>query len=162
MNKQLISDIANEIVNQTILENYKFYLVLICLVLVTSAFSLFVGSYLRKRGENYATKQDFEDILTQVKQTTTATEEIKSTINSQHSQEEDKRKTTRDKLEEIFHATYSLELWLEQTRSQALAGTAFDINSSPLAKIELLQCLYFPKCKSELEALTSATISMIE
>lgn len=162
MNKQLISEIANEIVNQTIYENYKFYLILLNLVIITSAVSFFAGSYLKRRGENYATKQDFEDILSQVKKTTTATEEIRTKIVAEHSQEEDKRKTTRDKLEKIFHATYNLELWLEQTRSQSLDGAVFHINSSPLAEIELLQCLYFPECSEELNALDRATHSMIE
>jgi hypothetical protein len=37
----------------------------------------FLGSYLKKRGENLATKEDFNDLLRQAKESTQATEEIR-------------------------------------------------------------------------------------
>lgn len=49
--------------------------------------ALFVGgylaSYMKKKGENYATKEDAADILTQIKVTTQATKEIESKISSE-------------------------------------------------------------------------------
>ena len=40
----------------------------------------FLKSYLKKKGENFATKEDFEEILNQVKKTTEVTEEIKNEL----------------------------------------------------------------------------------
>jgi hypothetical protein len=49
--------------------------------------ALFVGgylaSYMKRKGENYATKEDAADILTQVKATTQATKEIESKISGE-------------------------------------------------------------------------------
>ena len=45
-----------------------------------AALSAYFGAYFKKRGENYATKRDFNDLLDQVKKTNQATEEIKTSI----------------------------------------------------------------------------------
>ncbi len=37
----------------------------------------FLGAYLKRKGENFATKEDFDSLLNQVKETTIATESIK-------------------------------------------------------------------------------------
>ena len=153
MNDDLITKIATDIVNQAILGNYKFYLLVMSITVISSVFVFFIGSYLKKRGESFATKQDFQDILTQIKQTTTVSEEIKSQINSNRKTEEDKRKIIREKLEEIFEATHNLELWFEKSRSLAFKGKGFDVYSSPMSKIEVLHVLYFPKCKDEFDTL---------
>jgi len=51
----------------------------VALALITIA-AAFVGAYVKKRGENYATKQDFESILGQVRQVTQTTEDIKAAV----------------------------------------------------------------------------------
>ena len=50
------------------------------LALGAAAIGAFVGAYLKKRGENLATKEDFEDLLQQIKAQTKATEEIKAEV----------------------------------------------------------------------------------
>ncbi len=45
--------------------------------LIGAAFGAFFSSCLKRKGENYATKEDFEKILEQVKKTTHETESIK-------------------------------------------------------------------------------------
>jgi len=65
---------------------------------VITLIGAFVGAYIKKRGENYATKQDFQDILQQVKETTKATEEIKAAISEE---QQSKRWEREDKVR--FH-----------------------------------------------------------
>ena len=43
-------------------------------------FKYYLPSYVRKKGENFATKEDFKSILEQVKKTTTITENIKKDL----------------------------------------------------------------------------------
>jgi hypothetical protein len=54
----------------------------VALALVTLV-GAFLGAYLKKRGEEFATKQDFQEILYRVKKTTEATEEIKAAISEE-------------------------------------------------------------------------------
>lgn len=66
--------LAMEIVNQTIWGNYKFYFLVFAISLVSSAIVAFGAPYLKRRGENFATKADFSEILRQLKETTTLAE----------------------------------------------------------------------------------------
>jgi hypothetical protein len=47
-----------------------------------SLLGAFLGAYVKRKGEHLATKEDFEDLLTQVRKTTQATEQIKVTLSS--------------------------------------------------------------------------------
>lgn len=50
------------------------------LVLLLSALGGFLGAYLKKKGEHFATREDFEQLLLQTKITTQETESIKTEI----------------------------------------------------------------------------------
>ena len=65
MNETLIRQIANEILRETIIQNWLTYAVLIALFIIFGAASAFASNYLQKRAQNLATKADFEDLLRQ-------------------------------------------------------------------------------------------------
>ena len=50
------------------------------LALASAGIGAFVGAYLKRRGENLATREDFDDLLQQIKAQTKATEEIKAEV----------------------------------------------------------------------------------
>lgn len=162
MDHELIKTIANEIVNQAIFENYKTYLLITAISLVTGSLTAFLSSYLKKRGENFATKTDFNEILNQLKETTKSTEEIKSDINSKLLDEHNLKNLVREKLEFIISETFALELWLERARSGAFKGISPDTHDSPIAKIEMYQSIYFKEVEKELLELNSAYYRMID
>ena len=56
------------------------YLVIALTSLLGSGVAAFIGAYLRTRGENLATKSDFDSLLVQLKQQTREVEQIKSEI----------------------------------------------------------------------------------
>ena len=114
----IVGLVAKEIVNQTIWENYKFYLLVIAISLVSSSIAVFLASYFKKRGENLATKADFDDLLQQLKDTTTLAEGIKTDIRVKFDEEKNVRELLRQKIESIFEQTYELELWFENNRDQ--------------------------------------------
>jgi hypothetical protein len=47
-----------------------------------SLLGAFLGSYIKRKGEHLATKEEFDDLLTQVRKTTQATEQIRATLSS--------------------------------------------------------------------------------
>lgn len=71
------SDIVN-IFNRAISEGLQFPWWLYILILLAPLIGGFLGSYLKKKAEDLATKKDYEELLSQLKQTTAATESIKS------------------------------------------------------------------------------------
>ena len=68
----------------------------------------FTGAYMKKRGENYATKQDFDEILKRVKETTKVTEEVKTEINRSSKELELKLERRSDFEQQILLERYKL------------------------------------------------------
>lgn len=157
----VIRTIASEIMNQTIWENYKFYLLVFAISLVSGAIVAFSVPYLKQRGKNLATKADFEEILRQLKLTTTLAEGIKSDINLKLEEEHNIRALSREKMEALFEQTFELELWLEQAREKAKVGLQSDNHACPIAKIEMYQLIYFKEIIVEMVALKIATFEMM-
>lgn len=77
---ELIQGIAEQIVNEQLLSNWRFYLLIVGLSFVGGALGNFAWAYFSTRGKALATKADWENILKQVSQTTSTTENIKSNI----------------------------------------------------------------------------------
>ena len=162
MNENLIRTIAMEVVNQSIIGNYKTYLLIVCISIIAGSATAFIASYLKYRGKQYATKADFEQILNQLKQTTKVTEDIKSDINAKSQDHNNLKILAREKLESIMSQSFELELWLEKARSSALNAKPPDISESPIAKIEMYQAIYFKEVKNEVLALQIVYHPMVE
>ncbi|MGY8624407.1 hypothetical protein [Chromobacterium violaceum] len=60
------------------MNSYLFFVI----TAIGSGFSAYLGAYLKKKGEDRASKEQFDIILNQLKKTTEATESIKSTLSS--------------------------------------------------------------------------------
>jgi hypothetical protein len=58
-------------------------LILLVLAVLVGLISAYLASYVKKKGENLATKEDFHELLRQLKLTTQATEQIKAQSSSQ-------------------------------------------------------------------------------
>jgi len=55
----------------------------ILLVPILGAAGAYIGSYLREKGKNLATREDLDKIVIQVERTTKVTEEIKASISGE-------------------------------------------------------------------------------
>ena len=73
MSPEQIEQIIRKVINDGIQFPWWLYL----LAVIATIVSGFLGAYFQRKGENLATKEDFESLLEQVKKTTTATENIK-------------------------------------------------------------------------------------
>lgn len=141
MNKELIEQIATEIVNKQILENWKFYAVFIGLIFLSSVVSIFVASYLKERGKNLATKADIKKLLSKLEDT--------ETLKAQISDDFVYKSTRRDKIESLFQLIYEFESWHPEQTQKIIAGQPSSNASALISKIEMFVSIYFPKCIDE-------------
>lgn len=162
MSEELIRSIADEVVNQSIISNYKIYFLVIAISLISCAIIVFISSYFLHRGKQYATKSDFDEILKQLEETTKITEEIKSDIAAKSQDENNIKFLVRETLEAIFFETFQLELWFEESRLTAIRVEIPITHTSPMAKIEMYQVIYFKDARQEAMAVQNAYYTMVE
>ena len=143
---ELVTKIANEIVEESILSNYLFYLIFAAISLLSSAASAYLTSYFRKQGEFLATKKSFDDFKKQLKETTKITSEIKEEL--------DHKRLIHDKLERLFSQTFVLPDRVRQTADDIKEGKSVTSIGDAINQIQTLQGIYFPEAHKELECLT--------
>ena len=68
------------IINRALEEGLTFPWWLYLSAIIATFVGGFMGAYLKRKGENLATKEDYDSLLEQVKKTTTATESIKNDL----------------------------------------------------------------------------------
>jgi hypothetical protein len=149
MDKNLVTEIAQQIVSQEILLNWRVYLVVLALSFLSAAFASFVLPYLKRRGEQFATKADMDNVLEQLERTTQTTKSIESKISIDEWSHKEYRAIRRLKLEELVLATNKMEDWLDREKDSRLFQGAHNADASPIGTIRLLTALYFPEFDAE-------------
>jgi hypothetical protein len=151
-----VAAIAKQIVDNELLLNWKFYLALLAVTFLASGVSSFVFCYFKARGQNLATKADFEELLNQLRRTTEAAESIKQSLSHQDWVIREFKTLRRTKLEELLNAVFEAHHWLDQRRDEALfSGTAVT-NADPFNRVQVIGGLYFPELSQELSELKMA------
>ncbi len=84
-----------------------FKTLLLILAAAGSAISAFFASYAKQKGEQLATKHDFDDLLRQVKRTTELTEQIKAQTSSQMRVGESELEYRKAQLAEFYGPIYA-------------------------------------------------------
>ncbi|MBC3807060.1 hypothetical protein H8K52_06850 [Undibacterium seohonense] len=152
MPEELIKKIAEEIITNALFKNSFFYLALIAVSIVSGAISAFCVAYLKKRGENLATKEDFDNLLQQLKINTTATESIKVKISSDFAEASARKALIREKLENFIETTFFVEHWLEKSRNEQLKNEEkiLEFSNSQMSRLLVYKMTYFPEIEHEL------------
>lgn len=154
MDALMISKISNEIVNETILLNWKFYVLLVLITFVTTCISSYVFPYLKTRGKALATEADFKSLLKQLQKTTETTETIKRAITHNDWALKELKLLRRQKLEELLIAIFEVEDWVDSYKDNKIFGGSVNNSSSPICKIRLIGALYFNEIASEISSFT--------
>jgi hypothetical protein len=149
MNEALIQQIAQSIVKQEITGNWLIYVILIALSLLSGTAVSFCGAYLRKRGETYATKADFEELVNQLKTTTRVAEEVKTAIAKADWAEREWQTLRKVKLEELLEAMNASDTYLTQEQGHVWFQGPPPDEKSQITKFEALAALYFPELRKE-------------
>lgn len=151
MHPDLVRDIAQAIVPDELLTNWRLWVLLIVINGLVAAIGAFGGSFLRKRGETTAIRRDLDQLLDQLKKTTAVATETKTAIERLDWLEREWRATRRQKLELLLSAVYDLETWLEHMREKWLHGEQDKAEPRAIEKVKLLSTLYFPELRATAE-----------
>lgn len=144
MSEDPVRELANKILHDQLFAEWPLYLFMLAIVIVGNLTSNFLSSYGKKRGENLATKDDFAQLLEQVKQTTAVAEEVKLRVNHADWATREFKVLKRIKLEELIQTIHEAEDWIDAFRNHKLFDEP-DPGVSLIPKISRLVVLYFPE-----------------
>ena len=152
MSDALIREIAEQIARQQLYAQWPLWLGMLCIALVVGFGASYIGSYGKKRGENLATKADFDDLLAQLRATTTLTEEVRSEVARADWATRELKVLRRTKLEELLQAVHEVQAWHDSENAIRLYGSTDAPKASPVPQVERLAGLYFPELSAEITA----------
>ena len=154
MTPTLIREIAETVVREQLLENWKFYLLLLAITLVATVGSAFLTNYIRKRAETYASKADLLELVRQLEATTKAAEEVKTAISHADWSTREWKSLRRTKLEELLTTVYDVRHWLDVDMNVRFFNEKKTEAKSPIWKLEVVSRLYFPELHEETRELS--------
>lgn len=148
MTSEQISELAKAIVNEEVLINWQFYVLIILLGSIGGYIGNFINSYAKKRGENLATKADMNEIKSQLTSTTKITAKIKNDIEHQVWHKQQIETLKRNKLEEYLQFIYIVQEDLSKDMNNKYFNTNESIDVHAMNKATMLQKLYFPELEN--------------
>lgn len=152
MSETLLREIAQSILSEQLKSNIYLYLLMLALSIISCYIAAYLGSYAKKRGENYATKADFDEILRQLKVTTEVAEAVKVKVSHADWATRELKTLKRLKLEELMQSVHETEEWLSSFNSHYIFKSADKPKASPIATVERLTGLYFPELDTEINS----------
>lgn len=150
MDASTVAAIAQKIVEDQFLLNWKFYLIQLGIVLLAVAAANFLSAYFKGRGASLATKADFDELLRQLRATTETTESIRRTISHEDWSIREFKMLRRSKLEELMLALYDAHHWLAKERNASLYAEPANETADPMNRVKVIAGLYFPELHVEI------------
>jgi hypothetical protein len=115
--------------------------------LVSSLTALGV-SYFRTRGQNLATKHDFEELQKQLKANTELVETIKSEVSQRDWAQREWTNLRRVKLEALLEKMHECDAYLDRLSSSCTRGESLDDKRDPINELDAIGKLYFPELEN--------------
>jgi hypothetical protein len=115
---------------------------------LVSALTALGVSYFRTRGQNLATKHDFEELLRQLKINTESVETIKSEVSQRDWAQREWTNLRRIKLEALLDKMHECETYLDRVRSAAIRGET-ERGPDVINEFDTISTLYFRELKKE-------------
>jgi hypothetical protein len=156
MNEALLRELAETIAREQFFVQWPFYVLILALSMVANFVAALAGAYARKRGENYATKADFADLLSQLRTTTLAVEEIRTTFTHADWVNRETKTLRKLKLEQLLRAVHEVCQWEEDYADvEVWRHTHKTLGPSPLPKLKILVALFLPELRGQVEQFIS-------
>jgi hypothetical protein len=152
MDKVTIQEIATEIVTRLPYGDryWLFLLVNVIVMALVGVLAVLGTSYFRTRGQNLATKHDFDELQKQLKATTETVETIKAEVGQKDWAQREWTNLRRTKLEALLEKMHDCETYLDQHTNRFLEGKGIDDQRrDPLSELSAIGTLYFPELKEE-------------
>lgn len=148
MNPEIISELANKIAQAQFTENWKYYLVLLALILISSFLGGLLNAYTAERGKFKAIEANFDKVLFQLEKTTTTTKGIELALSHNDWTSREYKTLRRDKLEKLMFGLYETRDWVAKSITVDHEKGEFDVESTPVRGVVVVASLYFPELKS--------------
>jgi hypothetical protein len=150
MDPATIQQIATEVVAR--LPFGDRYLVVMALVsALVGAFAALGTSYFKTRGQNLATKHDFDELLKQQEATAEAVEAIKSEVGQRDWTQREWTTLRRIKLEALLEKMHECGLYLHRRHDRAVDGLAATPERDCISELDAMATLYFRELKDEVD-----------
>ncbi|CED59947.1 DNA methyltransferase [Moritella viscosa] len=149
MKDEQIKIIVESILNETILDDWYFYLLLFLVSLLGAVFGSFIKSFGAEKGKYKAIESSLDIIKKQVSETTKTTEKIKKDIELNVWREKDREMLKREKLEEYFSFVVISQEAFHAEMENKLFKQENNYNNQAYNKAEMLQALYLPELADE-------------
>jgi len=147
MDKGIIKQIAAEIAAQLPFGE-RTGLVLVLYVIstaVAAGLAAWFGSFLKTKGQNFATKQDFDELLKQQRATAEAVETIKSDVAQRDWAQREWTNLRRLKLEALLDRMHECEVDLDRRRNAVFDRAPVERERDYLGELETISTLYLPE-----------------
>jgi hypothetical protein len=150
MDKETIQQIAAEVAARLPFGDryWLFLLVNAGVMAVVGAVAALGTSYFKTRGQNLATKHDFNELLKQQKDTAEAVKTIKSDVGQRVWAQRERTTLRRIKLEALLEKMHECEEYLDRRRDRAQEGMAWTPERDPVSEFDVLAPM-FPELGNE-------------
>jgi hypothetical protein len=115
---------------------------------LVSALTALGVSYFRTRGQNLATKHDFDELQKQLKANTELVEAIKSEVSQRDWTQRKWTNLRRTKLEALLEKMHECQVYLGRQRHSAMDGEVAKPERNPIDEFDVLAAL-FPELENE-------------
>jgi hypothetical protein len=149
MKDEQIKTIVESILNETILDDWYFYLLLFGVSLLGTVFGSFIKSFGAEKGKYKAIESSLDTIKKQVSETTKTTEKIKKDIELNVWREKNREMLKREKLEEYFSFVLISKDNFHAEMENKLFNQENDYDKQAFNKADMLQALYLPELSVE-------------
>lgn len=153
MDKETIQQIAAEVVARLPDTGYGWWPLVVqtVLMLLVAGGAAYFGSFLRTRGQNLATKHDFDELKKQLSENTELVETIKSEVGQRDWAQREWTNLRRIKLEALLEKMHECEEYLDRRRLLAAEGKGGTPERKSINELDVLAALYFPELKNEVD-----------
>ncbi|HHQ6722176.1 TPA: hypothetical protein ACSTNG_001934 [Serratia fonticola] len=152
----MIKDLAEYILTGSDIAEALVYIIMLLLLLVSILIGGYLKSYVREKGKNYASKEDVEKIVEQIKITTKATETIKTSIEHGVWRKKEIENVRRKKLEEYLLLLGQLHGEISNEVDDKFYGIKKEYNPNFYSIVRGIRILYFPELEQVSIGLTKA------
>jgi hypothetical protein len=161
MNPTTLQKIVADAINQNVFENWRFYLLLISLAVLTTILSASLEGRGKKKGETAAIKEDLEEIKRQLAETTKVTKTVETAILRGDWIQREKNILGRTKLEAAMRAAFTIVGWARDN-APSFHETGRLEHSSAIDDFRMLTKLYLPEMKAETAAVLSEYAKFVQ
>jgi hypothetical protein len=156
MDKETIQQIAAQVVAQLPLG--LLMIVKVVIGVLVSALTALGVSYFRTRGQNLATKHDFDELKKQLKANTDLVENIKSEVSQRDWAQREWTNLRRIKLEALLEKMHDCKAFLNVQRRKAIKGEIEAQERDKWSELDDIGTLYFRELRNEVDNFSNKCI----